>query len=128
MSVSHHRFWVGSIAVAASFFCQSLGRAQESPPADAEAAAQAGITGQARGPIHEAFAQPVTDTAHPGLIAPKQPSDPVPEEPPEQKPEGENVQWIPGYWAWDNDKSDYIWVSGFWRVPPPGRRWVPGYW
>src|SRR5205085_714188 len=22
----------------------------------------------------------------------------------------------------------YIWVSGFWRVAPPGRQWLPGHW
>jgi hypothetical protein len=61
-------------------------------------------------------------------VVPKQPPDPVPEQPPDQKPEGDNVQWIPGYWSWDSDTSDFLWVSGCWRVPPPGRRWVPGHW
>src|SRR5258708_23830977 len=50
------------------------------------------------------------------------------ETPAEQKPEGDNVQWIAGYWAWDDARSDFLWVSGFWRVPPPGRAWVPGSW
>jgi WXXGXW repeat (2 copies) len=44
------------------------------------------------------------------------------------KPQGDNVQWIAGYWAWDTDRQDFLWVSGFWRVPPPDRKWVPGYW
>ena len=61
-------------------------------------------------------------------IAPKMPPDPVEELPPDQKPEGDNVQWIPGYWHWDEDRTDFIWISGFWRVPPPGRVWVPGSW
>src|SRR5262249_16867084 len=56
------------------------------------------------------------------------PPAPVEELPPAQKPEGENVQWIPGYWAWDQDRDDFIWVSGVWRDIPPGREWVPGYW
>jgi len=38
------------------------------------------------------------------------------------------VQWIPGYWAFDEQRGEFIWVSGFWRVPPPGRQWVPGTW
>ena len=25
-------------------------------------------------------------------------------------------------------RNDYLWVSGVWREPPPGRQWVPGYW
>jgi len=35
---------------------------------------------------------------------------------------------MPGYWAWDEDRKDFIWVSGFWRNVPPGRTWVPGSW
>jgi hypothetical protein len=81
---------------------------------------------QARGPVHEAFAQPTDVTPAPGPVVPKQPPDPVPEAPPDEKPEGS--VWIPGYWGWDDDRSDFLWVSGFWRVPPPGRKWVPGYW
>jgi hypothetical protein len=40
----------------------------------------------------------------------------------------EDATWIPGYWAWDDQREDFIWVSGVYRVPPPERRWVPGYW
>jgi len=62
------------------------------------------------------------------ITAPKEPPAPVEELPPTEKPEGDNVQWIPGYWAWDQDLDDFIWVSGVWRDIPPGREWVPGYW
>lgn len=86
-----------------------------------------GLTVLTRGPVHEAYAQPVNLTPTPGPVVAKRPPAPVPEIPAERKPEG-NVQWIPGYWAWDVDKSDFLWVSGFWRVPPPNRRWVPGHW
>ena len=48
--------------------------------------------------------------------------------PPDQRPDGMNVAWIPGYWTWDDDRDDFIWVSGVWRDLPPGRQWVPGYW
>src|SRR5205085_2777765 len=44
------------------------------------------------------------------------------------KPEGDNVQWLSGYWHWDEERTDFVWISGFWRVPPPGRVWVPGHW
>ncbi len=88
-----------------------------------------GIDVQARGPIHEAFAGPVQFAAPAaGVLVPKPPPEPIPELPSEMKPEGENVQWIPGYWSWDPDRDDFLWVSGFWRQPPPDRRWVPGYW
>ena len=39
-----------------------------------------------------------------------------------------NVEWISGYWAWDDTRSDYLWISGVYRNIPPGRQWVPGYW
>ena len=81
-----------------------------------------------RGPVHEAYANAVTSQPAPGLLAPKQPPAPIEELPPDEKPSGENVQWIPGYWSWDDDKQDFLWVSGFWRVPPPNRTWVPGVW
>jgi hypothetical protein len=81
----------------------------------------------ASGPIHEAFAEAVALDPEPGIVSPKAPPALIEEIPPEQKPEG-NVQWIPGYWAWDDEWNEYIWVSGIWRVPPPDRQWIPGYW
>ena len=44
------------------------------------------------------------------------------------KPDAHNAAWIPGYWSWDDERRDFIWVSGVWRVPPPGFQWMPGYW
>ncbi|MBD14264.1 MAG: hypothetical protein CMJ72_03750 [Planctomycetaceae bacterium] len=35
---------------------------------------------------------------------------------------------MPGYWAWDPQREDFLWVSGLWRDIPPGRNWVPGEW
>ncbi|MCG6881445.1 MAG: hypothetical protein LJE96_20160 [Deltaproteobacteria bacterium] len=81
----------------------------------------------AHGPIHEAFAETIAFDPEPGIIVPKVPPELINEVPPEQKPEGD-VQWIPGYWGWDDDRNDFIWISGTWRVVPPGRQWIPGYW
>jgi hypothetical protein len=86
------------------------------------------IEGQARGPVHEGFAQPIPANPQPPLAIPQQPPDPVPEEPPDVRPEGGNVQWIPGYWAWDAEQNQFLWVSGVWRNAPPGQTYVPGYW
>jgi hypothetical protein len=94
----------------------------------ADPAASPDVEVQARGPVHEAFARPSEVSPRPGPVIAKKPPQPVPEIPPEQKPEGQDVVWIPGYWAWDLDRKDFLWVSGVWRVPPPGRKWVPGAW
>ncbi len=81
----------------------------------------------AYGPVHEAFAETVAFDPEPGIIVPKAPPEPINEIPPDQKPDGD-VNWIPGYWGWDDDRNDFIWISGTWRAVPPGRQWVPGYW
>ena len=37
--------------------------------------------------------------------------------------------WTPGYWAYDNDVSDYYWVPGTWVMAPEiGFLWTPAYW
>jgi hypothetical protein len=81
-----------------------------------------------RGPVHEAFAETVTFNPEPGLVVSRAPREIIEEVPPDQRPEGDNITWIPGYWAWDDERSDFLWVSGIWRDLPPGRQWVPGYW
>ncbi|NIP86007.1 MAG: BcpO-related WXXGXW repeat protein, partial [Planctomycetales bacterium] len=94
------------------------------------AAAEAAEEGQhvMRGPVHEAFAERVERDPQPSPIIARQPPDPINELPPEVKPAGSDVAWIPGYWAWDDERHDFLWVSGIWRRVPPGRRWQPGYW
>ncbi|MEM9410396.1 MAG: hypothetical protein AAGA30_04745 [Planctomycetota bacterium] len=81
-----------------------------------------------RGPLHEAFAETHQADPQPNPIVDATPPEAINEVPPEFKPEGSNVQWIPGYWAWDNAQDDFIWISGIWRDVPSNRRWVPGYW
>ena len=81
-----------------------------------------------RGPLHEAFAETISFDPQPGVIVPTSPPAAIEELPPEHKPQGDNVAWIPGYWAWDDEVDDFLWVSGVWRALPPGRQWVPGYW
>src|SRR3954447_19853543 len=78
------------------------------PPVPIDPSAQPGDTEpgvepQTRGPVHEAFAQPETADPQPSPIVPKRPPDGIDEMPPEEQPEGANVGWIPGYWAWEDD-------------------------
>jgi WXXGXW repeat (2 copies) len=108
-------------------------QSQPPPPSPAQQgqndeAVPQGMEILARGPIHEAFAEPADPRPGPGEVVPKQPPQPIEELPPEQKPSGEDVEWIPGYWAWEDARGDFLWVSGVWRVPPPGEQWVPGHW
>lgn len=88
----------------------------------------AGAEVLASGPIHEAFLPVVSYSADAGKIVNRQPPEAIDELPPNQRPAGDDVAWIPGYWSWDDDRDDFIWVSGIWRRIPPGRQWVPGYW
>lgn len=81
-----------------------------------------------RGPVNEAFAQPVNLGNQAGFIAPIEPPPDIEEIPPAERPAGDQFAWIPGYWAWDTDREDYVWVSGCWRAVPPDMYWVPGYW
>ena len=98
------------------------------PHSRARPDAEEGVQVLTRGPVHEAFAETVTFDPEPGIVVPKAPPAAIEEVPPEQRPEGANVAWIPGYWGWDDERNDFLWVSGIWRDLPPGRQWVPGYW
>jgi len=97
-------------------------------PVPADAAGSAGMEVLTRGPIHEAYAQPVNTGAVTPLAVTKKPPEPIEETPPDAKPADENAVWIGGYWSWDDERKDFLWVSGVWRVPPPGSRWISGYW
>lgn len=89
---------------------------------------QEGLEVLTRGPVHEAFAETITFDPEPGIVIPTAPPDPIDEIAPDRRPEGANVTWIPGYWGWDDERKDFVWISGIWRALPPGRQWIPGYW
>lgn len=117
--------------VAASIVLSSLAQDPPPPPMDdppREALSQDDVEVLTRGPVHEAFAEPLSNEPEPGLVVTQKPPDDISEVAPDFKPEGDDVVWIPGYWAWDDDRDNFLWVSGIWRKLPPGRRWVPGYW
>ncbi len=101
--------------------------AQPGGGSQAPAGSQTGPEVLTRGPIHEAFAEVVAYNPQPGQIVAKEPPKAIEEVPPAEKPQGDYT-WIPGYWAWDQDRDNFIWVTGAWRIPPPGTAWVPGYW
>lgn len=125
--------WLGAIGIGILLVSVRGGWTQPPPPVPdvpppLDAAPQEGVDVMTRGPVHEAFAEPAIRGPQPSPVVPKQPPDPVPELPPDQKPAGDNVRWLPGYWAWEPEQQDFIWVSGVWRNLPPGRDWIPGHW
>ncbi|MGK0188800.1 MAG: hypothetical protein ACI9R3_004614 [Verrucomicrobiales bacterium] len=87
-----------------------------------------GVEVLTRGPVHEAFAGIITFDAQAGVVVNTAPPALIEELPPDEWPEGDDVAWIPGYWAWDDERSDFLWISGTWRALPPGREWNAGYW
>lgn len=58
----------------------------------------------------------------------------IPDAPPNPLRESLPVQtdpmaiWIPGYWEWSLERSEFIWCSGCWRRPPPDHQWIEGQW
>src|SRR5262249_28061496 len=105
-----------ALALGATCLINPDGRGQTG----ADPSGQQGVEVLTYGPVHEAFAEPSDPNPKPQPIVPKQPPGPIEEVPPEQKPEGQDVEWIPGYFYWDDERSDFLWVSGFWRDIPPG--------
>jgi hypothetical protein len=110
-----------------SLFIFFGGAAAQAPPIPPEEQPE-GSEVLTRGPVHEAFAEPVQLQAEAGLVAPRQPPPSLEEYPPADRPQGDRYVWVPGYWSWDADRDDFIWVSACWRVAPPNMDWVPGYW
>src|SRR5688500_6073074 len=119
---------IGAIAVIATSGPLLLPAAAQAPSTEVEATENQNVEILTRGPVHEAFAEAVSFKPEPGFIAANAPPTAIEELPPEQELEGDNVTWISGYWAWDDDTNDFLWISGVWRNIPPGRQWVPGYW
>jgi hypothetical protein len=123
---------LAALAVAAS------GRSQEpepvplplpgGKPAPKVSSSDAPVVVLDKGPIHEGFVQPGAQVRGKGITAPKAPPLPVDENPPLATLESAGMQWISGYWAWDGQRKDFIWVCGCYRIPPPDRSWEPGRW
>ena len=96
------------------------------PPASSRAEADQGpVRPLLEGPLHEAFLSPAKD-AEPTRID-QAPPPPISERPGVDRP-NPSAQWIEGYWEWDRGRNDFVWTTGTWRVPPPGKFWVNGYW
>jgi hypothetical protein len=129
---SRHRFLVAAAVVMGTIGITANAQDAAVPPAPTngpeDPSQPDGVEVLTRGPVHEAFAQQYESTPKPGPVVTKAPPEPINEVPPELKPEGNNVQWLPGYWSWDDERNDFLWVSGLWRDVPPDQRWVPGSW
>ncbi|MFT5699643.1 MAG: hypothetical protein ACI8ZB_002504 [Desulforhopalus sp.] len=118
------KVFIVALSIGLSFFLQ----AEITSAANGTSQTDEGVEVLTRGPIHEAFADVSVDETPSGAVITRPVPEPINEIPPEFRPEGEQITWIPGYWSWDEDQNDFIWVSGVWRDVPPGRQWIPGYW
>ncbi len=115
--------WIRSFVMAGMMVMAAQAVAASTPDTGVE-----GVEVLTRGPVHEAFAETVVFDPEPGIIVVQAPPEFIEEIQPDQRPSGDNVAWIPGYWAWDEEEKNFLWVSGVWRNLPPGREWIPGYW
>lgn len=115
-------------AVLAADYQPVLAQDAGQPPGVPPEELPAGSEVLAGGPVHEAFAKPVSMDAQAPIVVPQQPPQNLQEVPPPEQPAGAGIVWVPGYWAWDADRNDFIWVSGCWRNAPPNTYWVPGHW
>src|SRR5690242_18352860 len=104
--------WLLATSVLAGLFLCGAAYAQDENLLGAEADVPEGVEVLTRGPIHEAFASPITGEVEAGLVVAKQPPGDIEEVPPEYRPEGDDVIWIPGYWAWEEERQDFVWISG----------------
>src|SRR5947209_7104111 len=103
-----------------TIFCfASWAQDSDQPPAIPPDELPAGSQVLAQGPVHEAFAKPVSMEAEEPILVPQQPPENLQEVPPAEQPAGAGIVWVPGYWAWDQDRNDFVWVSGCWRNAPP---------
>src|SRR5258708_40173666 len=82
----------------------------EQPPAVPSEELPAGSEGLAGGPVHEAFAKPVSMDPQAPSIVPQQPPENLQAVPPAERPAGAGVGWVPGYWAAGAARSDSAWV------------------
>ncbi len=113
-----------SLAILAALFLQS----ETISAAYGSGVIVEGMEVQAQGQIHEAFADVSMNKVQPLTFIPHSVPEPINEIPPDVRPEGEWIEWIPGYWSWDESQDDFIWISGVWRDIPPDRKWNSGYW
>lgn len=111
------------LAVSMSAGC-SLVRHSSSAPSDTGLPAQI----HANPLLHEALICPHSGHSRHPLDILYPPPSPLPEQPTQPKPAGDDIVWAPGYWIWDTREDNWLWIHGIWVHASHGRRWVPGYW
>src|SRR5208283_3710375 len=110
--------FLGGLGLAALLAAVPPARTQEGPalaqtaqnaPAAEDSQQSEGVEVLTRGPVHEAYAETPNSEPKATAVVAKKPPDPIEEMPPDQKPEGDSVLWIPGYWSYDEERTDYLW-------------------
>jgi hypothetical protein len=126
-----YRYWVLAAFVTTMTLAPAKAQRGTPPPLPEpirqdRAVTSGGYEVQTRGPVHEAFLEPIDTLPQPRVVRQPPPGE-VLEAPAEERPDA-GVVWVSGYWAWDDEANRYVWVSGVWRVPPPDKVWLPGRW
>jgi hypothetical protein len=129
------RFWI-----AFSFFLLTMGTLQlkaqtpapsgggQAPPLDGPTIELEPIPADGpRATTDQPRSVPDVQTRQRRAYAPKEPPAAIVERPAGARP-ARNAQWVPGYWDWDPDQHEYVWVGGSWQVPPAGSFWVNTRW
>src|ERR1700722_3927988 len=106
-------WFAGALGLGVLVLGSALARPDDPPPPPPqEAQTQPGVEVQARGPVNESYAAPTDPRPVPSPLVTQDPPAPAAEVPPTEKPEGDDVNWVPGYWSFDDDAKTFVWVSG----------------
>src|SRR5207302_1673977 len=99
-----------------------FGQAQ---PAPDESAQPPGVDVQARGPVHEAFAEPISDQPKQGTGVTKEPPPPTVEAGPSVPAPDPSSTYVGGCWIYAG--ANYRWRPGHWIAYRPGWVWIPAH-
>jgi hypothetical protein len=119
--------WIALVCAPGPSAARAVGPPALEGPTESPAAREGRVLPRSPDPIspHETIGSP-PNGREPERIG-SAPPPPIAERP-GNAPPGPTAQWIEGSWEWDGARQDFVWVTGSWQVPPPGKFWVNGFW
>jgi hypothetical protein len=97
------------------------------PPVANPPAATGARASEPREMLHEALQSARERPEAARVHVRREPPASIVERPSGRRP-GARAQWVPGYWEWDAERNEFVWMGGMWQVAPPGSVWAPGRW